>query len=91
MTRITPALIANIRRVGVDLAKSVIQVHAVDGAGLGGTARRDAENLFRDKVSPVLVLALSRMKPVTRHLTCLRPGQGYESDVPMLFAQRLQG
>jgi hypothetical protein len=33
MTRITPALIANIRRVGVDLAKNVIQVHAVDGAG----------------------------------------------------------
>jgi transposase len=33
MMQITPANIANIRRVGVDLAKNVIQVHAVDGAG----------------------------------------------------------
>jgi len=44
MTRITPALIANIRRVGVDLAKNVIQVHAVDGAGrriLSRAVKRD--------------------------------------------------
>jgi transposase len=33
MSQITPALIATVRRVGVDLAKTVIQVHAVDGAG----------------------------------------------------------
>ena len=44
MTQITPALIANIRRVGVDLAKNVIQVHAVDGAGrriLSKAVKRD--------------------------------------------------
>ena len=44
MTQITPALIANIRRVGVDLAKSVIQVHAVDGSGrrvLSKAVKRD--------------------------------------------------
>ena len=33
MAEITRALIALIVRVGVDLAKNVIQVHAVDGAG----------------------------------------------------------
>jgi transposase len=33
MSQITPVLISSIRRVGVDLAKNVIQVHAVDGAG----------------------------------------------------------
>jgi transposase len=33
MSQITPAQFASIRRVGVDLAKTVIQVHAVDGGG----------------------------------------------------------
>ena len=33
MAEITRALMALIVRVGVDLAKNVIQVHAVDGAG----------------------------------------------------------
>ena len=33
MAEITRVLIALIVRVGVDLAKNVIQVHAVDGAG----------------------------------------------------------
>jgi hypothetical protein len=33
MTQITPVQFASIRRVGVDLAKTVIQVHAVDGGG----------------------------------------------------------
>ncbi len=44
MTLMAPALIANIRRAGADLAKNVIQVHAVDGAGrriLSRAVKRD--------------------------------------------------
>ena len=46
MTQITPALIGCIRRVGVDLAKNVIQLHAVDGAGPRVVARAIKRDQF---------------------------------------------
>jgi transposase len=46
MTQITPALIACIGRVGVDLAKNVIQLHAVDGAGRRVVARAIKRDQF---------------------------------------------
>lgn len=57
MTRITPALIANIRRAGVDLAKKVIQVHAVDGAGqriLSRAIKRDQFLVWSEQLPPGL-------------------------------------
>jgi transposase len=46
MSQITPALIATIRRIGVDLAKNVIQLHAVDGAGRRVVARAIKRDQF---------------------------------------------
>ena len=46
MTQITPVLIASIARVGVDLAKNVIQLHAVDGAGRRVVARTIKRDQF---------------------------------------------
>jgi transposase len=46
MTQITAALIGCIRRVGVDLAKNVIQLHAVDGAGRRVVARAIKRDQF---------------------------------------------
>lgn len=61
MTQITPALFANIRRVGVDLAKNVIQVHGVDGAGrriLSKAVKRDQFLAWCAQLPPGCLVAM---------------------------------
>jgi transposase len=58
----------NIKRIGLDLAKNIFQIHAVDHhehVVLRKTLRRDRMIAFFSQLSP----ALSVLKPVVLHTT----------------------